>query len=313
MAHKKNNIKRIKTINTKKAKNIENNISKQSNQSILISLFDKISKYQIVFSILFAAIPFLLSLINSFYNFNYQKTCSKFYHIPEKYFSDNINNYLVYFMCFAFFFIAVFLLLWVKRQQKHNTKSQIFYTIYINLFTIIIGFILGIVSIYSFIETVKYISKRTDLFNLLFEICNQFSYITIVLLICFAIFSIWCILNADKIRLFKFKKICVSIWCFCTFITYSFIISGTLAMFSSNISEKCNYEFISIENENYAVLSEYGNDYLIINATNDEAGKFIFYVDEYQFVDKTSGKIKYINTETPPKIEPTKPSTYNKK
>ena len=81
---------------------------------------------------------------------------------------------------------------------------------------------------------------------------------------------------------------------------------GISSKVASPIMDKTSYEIISIQNENYVVLSEYDNKCLCVTyEVKKEQGQemLTLYTYSYYFFSREEGIYSYIHMKEPPTIE----------
>ena len=76
------------------------------------------------------------------------------------------------------------------------------------------------------------------------------------------------------------------------FIDLIIISYGTTIKFLSSIDQKKDYEFITVNQKDYVILSEYDGKYLVTPYVNDN-GAYTFYTNKYEFVEMNQGIICY--------------------
>lgn len=254
----------------------------------------------------FSIIPItvLYKIIDVYNNLTYQLKCGDFYKLPTQYFNIKVDKTLFYlFLCIITISICFYPILIKKLlYNKNNSYTKIPYIVE----SVVIGLMIGFLDFnitYRF-DTYKNI-KTIEIIFLYFLL----PVLTILLISC-----------VDFITLLKLYKkrfyVIISVSTILLLILWIPIINETIKNINNinNANEKVNYEFIILENEEsskeYAVLSEYDNQLLIVEfstSTVDEVQKYTFYVNEYQFVDRSQGKLKYVKMKEPPYIE----SKYN--
>lgn len=90
----------------------------------------------------------------------------------------------------------------------------------------------------------------------------------------------------------KHKSVIVNVLTFIILINGLTIYSGLVLKFQSKVDQKTNYEFITIENKKYVILSEYDDKYLITSISNNN-GNYTFYTNKYKFVNMNNVTIYY--------------------
>lgn len=86
-------------------------------------------------------------------------------------------------------------------------------------------------------------------------------------------------------------------------LTFCLIIYGTILKVSIKIEDKLDYEFVTINNEELVVLSEYKGDILAVPYEIEKDGTYVFNTETYQLYDRTKGIYEYKNLDNPPEIK----------
>ena len=129
--------------------------------------------------------------------------------------------------------------------------------------------------------------------------------ITITVVIVAGTIALLGITLMDKLRGIKRKWIKIVINC--VFI-FSFVISlllmiyGTIFKLGISIEDKTKYEVVTIDEEDYVVLSEHDDKILVVLYEVKENGEYIFDTSKYWFYEKYQGTHRYINLKYCPEI-----------
>lgn len=85
-------------------------------------------------------------------------------------------------------------------------------------------------------------------------------------------------------------------------ITLKALSNGIILKFSIAIEDKTKYEFVTVEENKYVVLSEHEDKILIVPYEINENGQYVFNTSKYWFCEKYQGTYKYIDMEICPKV-----------
>ncbi|MBS6565065.1 MAG: hypothetical protein KH317_06660, partial [Clostridiales bacterium] len=80
------------------------------------------------------------------------------------------------------------------------------------------------------------------------------------------------------------------------------IIGGVYGVIPS-VDDKMKYEFVTIEDKEYVVLSHTENEILIVEYDNTEDGGYRFITNKYWIEDINKGTYRYEKLEHSPKID----------
>lgn len=283
-----------------------NNYSMRRKINRFLNLY--IKKHKELISIFLSAISIFYIALRLFYNeYFFQPKCEKYYGIPGKYFSTNINFKIISGIILITFLIFLFCLL--SRKNRLDTTSRLIskhkenncdkkYKFIIGVFTVLFLVVLGLISFeyiinyrYNesyFLNAVDFLIKHSTI--ICFIICLSSIFIVIFFNNGFK--------KVKKIKSKKLKKLLINIFSF--FISFNALIiySGFALKFQSSIDQKTNYEFIIMDQKEYVILSEYNDKYLV-TSFNKKNDTYTFNTNKYKFVDMDKGTVYYKNISYP--------------
>ena len=78
---------------------------------------------------------------------------------------------------------------------------------------------------------------------------------------------------------------------------------GTIFKLSITIDDKTKYEFVTLKNNEYVVISSYDNKLLVVPFEINEDGLYVFKTKQYCFEESYEGIYEYRNIENSPIID----------
>ena len=173
----------------------------------------------------------------------------------------------------------------------------------ITFFAIIMGVILGSVNVFNLLEIIE--ENIYDWASVIIHFFIENAAIVITIVFITGIVLLPGLIFMDKIIKIKWK--CVR-WIIKFIVIVSFIISfclmivGTTLKLSISIEDKLQYEFVTIDEKEYVVLSEYDDKILVVRYEVGEHGQYTFDTSEYWFYEKHYGTYRYINLKYCPEV-----------
>lgn len=70
------------------------------------------------------------------------------------------------------------------------------------------------------------------------------------------------------------------------------LLFGSISQITSTIDQKTKYEFITVDDNEYVILSGYKGKFLVVSFEKDE-GEYIFNTNQYKFINMNQGLIIY--------------------
>jgi len=70
------------------------------------------------------------------------------------------------------------------------------------------------------------------------------------------------------------------------------LLFGSISQITSTIDQKTKYEFITVDDNEYVILSEYKGKFLVVSFEKDR-GEYIFNTNQYKFINMNQGLITY--------------------
>lgn len=112
----------------------------------------------------------------------------------------------------------------------------------------------------------------------------------------FLLFSFFTILFLYDINGFlktaRYKKIVLIIFLFSFGMCSNILLFGSISQITSTIDQKTKYEFITVDDNEYVILSEYKGKFLVVSFEKDR-GEYIFNTNQYKFINMNQGLITY--------------------
>lgn len=247
----------------------------------------------------------LYPIVNFMYNLSYQSKCEGFYGVPGKYFHSTIDNRLLY---LAYIIILIIICVTPVIIRKYDEKKQVQVkgsTVYISFVAAVVGMEIGFLNVYNLLEIMKQTHKTYDWIRSVNNFLDKNATITITVVIVAGTIALLGITLMDKLRGIKRKWIKIVINC--VFI-FSFVISlllmiyGTIFKLGISVEDKTKYEVVTIDEEDYVVLSELDDKILVVLYEVKENGEYIFDTSKYWFYEKYQGTHRYINLKYCPEI-----------
>ena len=247
----------------------------------------------------------LYPIVNFMYNLSYQSKCEGFYGVPGKYFHSTIDNRLLYLACILILIIICATPVIIRKYDEKKQVQAKGSTVYISFVAAVVGMEIGFLNVYNLLEIMKQTHKTYDWIRSVNNFLDKNATITITVVIVAGTIALLGITLMDKPRVIKWKWIKIVINC--VFI-FSFVISlllmiyGTIFKLGISVEDKTKYEVVTIDEEDYVVLSEHDDKILVVLYEVKENGKCIFDTSKYWFYEKYQGTHRYINLKYCPEI-----------
>lgn len=270
----------------------KNNSNALSNKSLIEKLFSKKEIVVSAIGILAAVYP----ILNYVFNIKYQSECEKFYGLPGKYFHSSIDSRCLYLICIILLVLACFIPL-ILVMSKHSNNKRI-ERIFVYGMTIVGSILVGLINAYHFVLILYNECRKYKLMNKIISLIGEHFTIVMVVIVIFAVISISGLILIETVRKNmseKIRKIFDIIYLVSFVVTVGLIICGIFAKFSISIDDKRQYEFVTIEEERYIILSEHDDKILIVKFEIDEGGNYIFDTSKYSLQDKYDGIREYVD------------------
>lgn len=280
----------------KKEDKIDNNKTKKS----FIKMFEK--SIPITVGVL-SVLAVVYSVMNILYNLTYQLKCEKFYGIPGKYFHSSIDKNLIYLALVSIFIGFCAAIISVRKNNLKKQCKEKRSRVEIVFLCILVGGILGSLNVFNLLEIIE-----DNLFDwntgfVLFLLEKSYVVMTIVFVL--GIVLLLSFTFVDKIIKIKRKwvKIIISVIVVLTFlINISLMILGTHYKLSISLEDKLQYEFVTIDEKEYVVLSEHDNKILVVMYEIGEHGRYIFKTSKYWLYEKNYGTYRFMDIKYSPEI-----------
>lgn len=223
---------------------------------------------------LIAIVSLVSSILVLILNEKYKSDCEQFYQIPGKYFSPSLNNILFLIIMFgglSFLGIMPSIMLKFEKNAKNSVK------IFCIFFATFVGLIMGIV-MFLFLGMTKSIYD------------NWFCLILVAVAFIFTFVGIFMLTSKDNFEGILKNKL------FGTVFIVIFVLSVVGAMFTvvnsskiifRNVKYKSLYEFTTVQNSPYIIVSEYDGNYVVMSY-HIEKDKYVLYKGNYKLIGKNS-------------------------
>lgn len=252
------------------------------------SFGDKVKKYikeSEFLSKLIVIIPSVYAAIYFVQNLIYKINCENLYGIPANYFRYNSDHNIIVILDLIFV-IGMFFYAYFLDKDKKQLKMD-----YITdwLYKLGTGLLTAIVCSAIYFEMVEKLIMKNNIF------------IDIIILILFIVIFICG--TASIFVVFGKKHKYVKICAFIVAVPLMVTIFGIVHELNPLNKEKTAYEFVKIEDEEYAVLSKVDDKILIVPFEYDQLGKCHIKTAEYSFKNKYEGTYYYKDFKYYPIIE----------
>lgn len=270
------------------------------------SIIEMINSYKEVITFLIGFFAVLYSIINTVYKIYYQSKCEKFYGLPGKYFSSSIDNRIIYLGCIFLLVMIAIMPSSIKKYGKKNgitSKGHLLQAVFLS---IAIGMEVGVFNVFNLIEIMKQTYKSNNFFRIINGWLNRNAILTILIVVVFGSVSVLGITLIEKIIDIKWKLVRnITFYLFVISIIISIFIMlyGTIFKLSITIDDKTKYEFVTLKNNEYVVISSYDNKLLVVPFEINEDGLYVFKTKQYCFEESYEGIYEYRNIENSPIID----------
>lgn len=241
------------------------------------------TKYIDLFGKFITILTCVVSIIIYLYKNSYKYNCENYYKIPARYFGNtealaDKTNFLILMV----FGIIILILCIFSRENRHKmvldkAKDIVFLTSS--------GFALAILDAVFLSE----FFRQTEIVNNI-KIINAIQFIILVIALMTGGIIVYCGHNKIIVGI----VLCINL--------VVIIIGGVYGMIPS-VDDKIKYEFVTIEDKEYVVLSHTDNEILIVEYDNTEDGGYRFITNKYWIEDINKGTYRYEKLEHSPKID----------
>lgn len=246
----------------------------------------------------------LYPIVNFVYNLSYQSKCERFYGIPGKYFHTTIDRSLLYLASILMLIIICAMPVIVKKYDEKKVQGR-GTTVYISFVAAAVGTEIGLLNVCNLLEIMKRTYKTYEWIRSISNFLDKNATITITAVIVSGTIALLGITLMDKIRVIKRKRVKNVINCVFSFsflITLWLMICGTIFTLGISVEDKTKYEMVTIDEEDYVVLSEHEDKILAVLYELKENGECIFDTSKYWIYKKDQGTYRYINLKYCPQI-----------
>ena len=262
-------------------------------------LFVKILKNQGLIKIIMGALVVLYPIANYIYSYIYKLQCESFYKLPERYFSESIDNRLISITMLIVIFITAFVPIeLMNRYRKQGKESK--YIVFMSLFiSILQGLVLAMMNIKVFFQIVQ-----CDYENYLLKSATEYLYNNpYPILLSISIVSVIFPISMVSISIMKRTKMIFTIIFYISFfVNFIVFLCGIKIKIGKTIEDKTKYEIVINMKRKYVVLSEENEKVLVVEYCEKD-GKYVFNTKKYLFLNKYDCEFSYIDTGVSPMIE----------
>lgn len=223
------------------------------------------------------------SIIIYLYKNSYKYNCENYYKIPARYFGNtealaNKTNFLILMV----FGIIILILCTLSRGNRHKTiLDKVKDIVFLTLSGLTLA-ILDEVFLSDFF-------RRTEIINNT-NVINKIEIIILVIVFLTGYIIVYCGHNKIIVGI----VLCINL---------AVIIIGGVYGVIPSVDDKMKYEFVTIEDKEYVVLSHTENEILIVEYDNTEDGGYRFITNKYWIEDINKGTYRYEKLEHSPKID----------
>lgn len=223
-------------------------------------------------------------------DFIYQASCERFYGIPKYYFSYNLNDKLYWLLLTS---IAIIICLTPRIIKKHCYSSpETFNRIIKYIFIFLCCMSLWIV-ISLFLNIIVSYNYRDFILDGIVYLVNTHRNVMSVVFLLFSFFTILFLYDISGfLKTTRYKKIVLIIFLFSFGMCSNILLFGSISQITSTIDQKTKYEFITVDDNEYVILSGYKGKFLVVSFEKDE-GEYIFNTNQYKFINMNQGLIIY--------------------
>lgn len=279
--------------------------SKKADKKTKISISEWLfAKKEIIVGIA-GGLAALYPIVNFMYNLSYQSKCEGFYGVPGKYFHSTIDNRLLYLACILILIIICATPIIIRKYDEKKQVQVKGSTVYVSFVAAVVGMEIGFLNVYNLLEIMKQTHKTYDWIRSVNNFLDKNATITITVVIVAGTIALLGITLIDKIRAIKWRWIKIVINCVFIFsfaISLLLMIYGTIFKLGISVEDKTKYEVVTIDEEDYVVLSEHDDKILVVLYEVKENGQYIFDTSKYWFYEKYQGTHRYINLKYCPEI-----------
>lgn len=259
-------------------------------------------KYSEIIKIIAGILIVLYPIANYVYEFMYQINCERFYGIPGKYFSANINSRLLYLaliiLLIILFFLPSFLRNYEKRQEKDTMSSRLYYI----FLSIVLGLEMGLINLQNLIQIMQVTNDQNVVFRYINNWIDRHAYLVLITVVIMGALSLLGIVLVPEIKRKWIKKVVTYISVISFAASGILIFYGTVFKLGTSIEDKTKYEVVTNQDKKYVVLTEEDDKILVVEYAVVD-GKYIFDTNQYAFLDRYECKFSYINTGIKPNID----------
>lgn len=247
----------------------------------------------------------IYTALNYIYNLLYQLKCEEFYRIPGKYFHATVDNKLLYLGCIIILlFICAIPLIMKKYDEKSEnlTKGSI---VYISFLSIAIGMEVGFLNVSNLVEIMRQTYKMNKFFRCVSCFLDNYAVFTIFIVIALFSGALLGFTLLEQLRHIKktwVRNIINFLFIISFVVSFVIMVYGTIIRMGIRIEDKTKYEFVTIEDKEYVILSEHEEKMLIVPYEYKENGQYVFTTSQYRFFDKYQGIYRYDDLKYCPEI-----------
>lgn len=266
----------------------EVNMQEEHSKGLTKSFWKKVEKYIRESNILLKVIGIISGLCSACYfiqNILFKINCEKLYGIPASYFSYNADHNIIVIIDLIFV-IGMFFYAYFLENDSKQLKG-----VYIAdwLYKLGTGFVIGYFCVCIYYNMIK---KYVIESNAIIDILIVISFFIVFLCGTASIF----IALGKKIKMLFFSVFVIAV-------TLMVITCGVINELNLLNKEKTAYEFVKIEDEEFAILSKVDDKILVVPFEYDQTGKCHIKTSQYTFKNKYEGTYYYVDFNYYPIIE----------
>lgn len=241
------------------------------------------TKYIDLFGKIITILTCVASIIIYLYKNSYKYNCENYYKIPARYFGNTeaLADKANIFICMVFGIIILILCIFSRENRHKNILDKAKDIVFLTSS----GFALAILDAVFLSE----FFRQTEIVNNI-KIINVIEFIILVIALMTGGIIVYCGHNKIIVEI----VLCINL--------VVIIIGGVYGMIPS-VDDKIKYEFVTIEDKEYVVLSHTENEILIVEYDNTEDGGYRFITNKYWIEDINKGTYRYEKLEHSPQID----------
>lgn len=266
-----------------------------------LTVGEKFKKYSEIIKVILATLISMYPIANYVYEFIYQMNCEKFYGIPGRYFSTNINRQLLYLAAIIVLIIILYLPLFLKNHHKKIGNEKMNSNLYYIVLSILVGLELTVINLQNLIKIMQVTNNKNIFFSYFNSWIDKHALLVLSIVVIMSITSLVSIVVISDIKRKWIKKIVTWISIISLISSGMLIFYGVVLNLRTTIEDKTKYEIVTNLEKKYVVLTEEIDKIMVVEYSIEE-GMYVFDTSQYLFLNRSDCKFSYINTEVTPII-----------